>query len=261
MDAIQEVECDCNTSVKSERLLREVHKKVDYVPRTVFMKRLKEEAHKNCAKVCCGGAFTRQRKDYEELAKLKEENQKKRTCVFDNEEVRLRGGDDACDCTKCEDEKTLVENTKKVLAIKDFRNENYFETHSTTDLNTHQEIGDHKCIHRFVLDDRMVPIPENRDPYGQSRCIICSKPMAEEDLSKKTVDSRLKAKNSKGMVTEKEFKGLVSLEPKRLYVPMKDEKVEVKVPLGLDVEDGFGRFRKLPRPRSSVALRYQKRVV
>lgn len=266
---VRDYECDGHSSVRNKKLLKEVHKKVDYVPRTVFMKRLKEEAHKNCTMVCCGGGFTRQRTKYEELARLREENQKQRTTVFDNEAVdaipssRLRGGDDVCDCTKCEDKKTLVENNKKVPTIKNFRNENYFETHSSSDLIARQEVGDHNCIHRFALDDRMIPVPENRDAFGQSRCIICNKPMEEEDCSKKTVDSRLKQKNSKRTVTEKEFKGLVSLEPKKLYVPMKDEEVEVKVPLDLKVDDGFGRFKifMISRPLSSVALRHQKGVV
>lgn len=255
---------DDNRSVRSEKLLKEVHSKVNYAPTTVFLKRLKAEAQKNCNCACCSG-FTDQRDEYEQLLKQREENRKQ---IEETKAAlsRLRGGDDICkndcDCVNCENQRVLIENTKKVSTIKDFRDQNYLETHSFTDL-TRQEVGDHKCVHRFNLDERMVPIPENCDQYGLSRCVICNKPMTEEDLSKKTVDTRLKPKNSKATVTEKEFKGLVSLEPKRLYVPMKDEKVEVKVPFYWDEEEEFAKIKKAmkPFPVSSLALRYQKGVV
>lgn len=232
------------------------------------MRRLKEEAHKNCGKPCCGGGFTKQRKDYEELVQ-EENHQRQRASLFEDKvSPRLRGGDDDvcqnnCDCAKCKDQRILVENAEKVSAIENFRNENYFETHSTADLVSRKDVGDHKCIHRFSLDDRLIPIPENPDVFGASRCVICDKPMLEEDLSKKTVDSRLKVKKSKGTITENPYKGLVSLEPRKLYVPMKDEEVEVKVPLGFEVEDVYSKFKKFkkPRPVSSMALRYQKGVL
>lgn len=255
------------TSARSQRLLKEVQRKVDYLPRTIFLRRLKEEAHKNCPVVNCGGVqqshFTSQRKEYEELVKERQECQKQ---SFRNS-PRLRGGDDscsnACDCSKCLQHKTLVENGKKVSTIKKFRESNYFETHSATDLLANQEI-EHRCVHKFSLDDRMVPVPENRDAYGVSRCEICNQPMVQEDLSKKTLDSRLLVKNSKGTLTDKVIKGLQTLEPKRLYVPMKNEKVEVKLPLGLELEDlDMGKLQKSfrPIPVSSMALRYQKRMI
>lgn len=245
-------EDDGEVSAKSEELLKEVHKKLDYIPRTIFLRRLKEEAHKNCC------SFTQQREDYEDLVEEREEQS-----IVNEEDnatsVRLRGGND-CDCAKCSADKTLRENAKKVSSIKDFRKSNYFETHSAADLLAHHEVGDHKCVHKFTLDERMVPIPENRDAYGLSRCVICNKPMVEEDLSKK----KSVAKSAKATITDKEYKGLVSLEPKRLYVPVKDELVEVRLPLDLDVdEDKVGvQFKKLcrPVPVSSVALRFQKGV-
>lgn len=108
-----------------------------------------------------------------------------------------------------------------------------------------------------------MPVPENSDPYGLSRCAICNKPMLEEDLSKKSVDSRLRSRVSKGTGARGEARvGLRSLEPRKLYVPVKDEKVEVKLPLGLGLEDETSLFKTLkkPLPVSSMALRFQKGV-
>lgn len=161
-------------AAKSQELLDQVHWKVDYVPRTLFLKRLQEEAHKNCPRVGCGGVngggFTSRREEYEELAEQKlgsasdalnsVANVANRVqCSDGGSDVSARGRlqgdickktDGDCDCPKCRDQKTLADNVKKVPSIKDFRAKNFFETHSTSDLIP-QKIENHKCVHRLVM--------------------------------------------------------------------------------------------------------------
>lgn len=62
--------------------------------------------------------------------------------------------------------------------ISEIRENNYFDTHSVEDLL--KKYPQHKCIHRFELDDRLLPKPVNVDCYGQSRCDLCSKPFKSQ---------------------------------------------------------------------------------
>lgn len=54
-----------------------------------------------------------------------------------------------------------------------FRKTHYFDTHST--YKEGGNIPEHKCLHEYELDDRLIPKPVHTDVFGRSTCSICEK--------------------------------------------------------------------------------------
>ncbi|XP_060534273.1 uncharacterized protein LOC132706768 isoform X1 [Cylas formicarius] len=59
-----------------------------------------------------------------------------------------------------------------IEAIQEFRREHYFETH---DIGQLWDVGQHTCMHEFVVGHGTHLDPVNRDWLGNSRCALCHK--------------------------------------------------------------------------------------
>ncbi|KAF5285221.1 hypothetical protein FQR65_LT13336 [Abscondita terminalis] len=119
---------------------------------------------------------------------------------------------------------------KNLKDLNTFRKENYFDCHSTQNLN--DKLDDHVCLHKFVLNERLMPQPLNPDPFGTSRCTYCNRPMDFIESSKPPKEK------SKGVT-------------------------EIQIPTNLHkfakLLDSSGKL-KVVHPYNSIALRHQKGV-
>ncbi|XP_018561533.1 uncharacterized protein LOC108903733 [Anoplophora glabripennis] len=148
-----------------------------------------------------------------------------------------------------EDEVSTVED------VATFRNEHYFETHSTGDLG--KKVPKHTCVHQFRLDDRLLPEPLNVDPYGRSRCSICSKPMEGDtmQLSKPYFSDKPSTSSLRNLAKCSEL-GLV---PRSISLGGNTSKIELRVDTSNKDKLGMivGKLRK-PQYFNTFALRQQR---
>lgn len=136
-----------------------------------------------------------------------------------------------------------------------FRNEHYFETHSTENLG--KVVPRHTCVHQYRLDDRLLPEPLNVDPFGRSTCSICSKPMEGDtmQLSKSYFSDKPSSVVLRNLAKCSEL-GLV---PRSISIGGDKSKIELRVSsreknkLGMFV----GRIRR-PEYFNTFALRQQR---
>ncbi|RZC37140.1 uncharacterized protein BDFB_011314, partial [Asbolus verrucosus] len=136
--------------------------------------------------------------------------------------------------------------------LSEFRKDHYFDTHSTEDLM--KTIPEHRCVHRFGLDNRFLPQPLNADVYGESRCIICDKPMENPPVNK--TDERFK-KHKVGTFPKFYKYGLA---PKKIYV-CNDDNVKIEMMLKRAQKENWEcPVEKQPNYFNTYALRYQKGV-
>lgn len=146
---------------------------------------------------------------------------------------------------------------EKLENIKNFRNLQYFDTHSTEDLL--KPIPPHTCVHKFELDDRFLPHPLNADPYDVSRCIICGKPM--EKLTVSRVDERNKRNNLTRSASRK-YQKKRNLVPKKIYIGSGNVKIDVLVDDDQkDIWKTCQKTRKKTNYFNTFALRYQRGVI
>lgn len=136
-----------------------------------------------------------------------------------------------------------------------FRNEHYFETHSIENLG--KDVSRHTCIHQFRLDDRLLPEPLNVDPYGRSRCSICSKPMEGDtmQLSKSYFSDKPSSVTLRNLAKCSEL-GLV---PRSVSIGGDRSKIELRVDPSERSKLGMlvGKIRK-PQYFNTFALRQQR---
>lgn len=180
-----------------------------------------------------------------------------------------------CSCCKCQARFSTMttNNARNFSDIRDFRQRNYFDTHSLIELSASKDQEDkqpHVCVHEFVLNNRLMPEPVNSDSYGISRCTICNKAMQKPDLAGKKSDSRVKLKVTK----QGNVKATVGNDndscflPRQLNIGSGNEKIHLKVPFDLikkteddtDLVKHFRQRLKRPVPRNTLALRFQKGV-
>lgn len=208
-------------------------------------------------------------KDMDKMSAIKEEVDEKSKTSLTTEDTQH------CDCCKCKSRFVTMSNSKNIQEIKEFREEKFFETHSSTNLTGENErsktlhsLGqkDHECVHKFILNDRKLPEPLNCDPYGISRCVICGKPMEKPNLKEKKPDTRIRTKeqkNKKGNVTSpcKD----ITLVPRTVTIGSRKERIELQVPMDIIVneqaKDKTVAKKYRPVLANSFALRYQKGVV
>lgn len=156
---------------------------------------------------------------------------------------------------------------KKLIDINKFRNDNFFDCHSTNKIQS--DIPPHKCIHKFTLTENMQQQPVNCDAFGISRCIICNQPMKNQcDVHSKStscynqggVDNKSKAKNISKYYNEGLF-------PKKINIGCGCENIQLKIPKEYLSELGDLSPVKLPSktkknaPVNSFALRFQRGVI
>ncbi|GJQ81231.1 hypothetical protein Trydic_g20450 [Trypoxylus dichotomus] len=136
-----------------------------------------------------------------------------------------------------------------------FRKDNYFDCHAVGNGGS-AAVPEHKCIHKFVLNDRLLPQPLNTDSFGISRCDVCGKPMEQFKSEKPRVEPKRKHVNKVKQVYE------YNLTPPRLNIGSGKETVQIKIPEKIRKECMLERSPnfKLSRnvPGNSYALRYQK---
>lgn len=145
---------------------------IDYDPESEFLKRLKNGMKKafDCKCSECmlqklekSFKYTNRRAMVEEACRnepdiYRPERSGYRDSTNNTDITCMCGG--PCDC--------------KIQSTSEIRDNNYFETHSIADLQ--QTVLPHKCVHKFTLDERLLPKPVHTDCWGQSRCGICYKP-------------------------------------------------------------------------------------
>lgn len=136
-----------------------------------------------------------------------------------------------------------------------FRKDNYFDCHSS-EHTAPASSQEHKCIHKFVINDRFLPQPLNTDSFGISRCDVCNKPMELYKSEKPRVETKQKSVNKLKQVYE------YNLTPPRINIGRGNETVQIKVPekLGNECLMGQSPNFKITRkvPGNSYALRYQR---
>lgn len=136
-----------------------------------------------------------------------------------------------------------------------FRRDNYFDCHSTVDV-TSKAPDEHKCVHKFVINDRFLPQPLKSDSFGVSCCEVCNKPM---EMYKSQKPRPVPKKKSINTVKEIYKYNLV---PPRVNIGSGQETVQIKVPGRLSKQCLYERAPnfKICRnvPGNSYALRYQK---
>lgn len=85
--------------------------------------------------------------------------------------------------TSVEDQLSMAVDSDKqesLRQLKEFREKNYFECHSSATRVTSKadvtSLRDHKCEYRFYLNERLFPVPLNADHNNTVRCTICHLP-------------------------------------------------------------------------------------
>lgn len=81
----------------------------------------------------------------------------------------------------------------RIHEISDFRKHNSSECISVTNQHSQTRLRrnyispteDHICSHRYILNDRNLPVPESSNAQGQSVCFKCKRPYTEDPLSVK----------------------------------------------------------------------------
>lgn len=78
---------------------------------------------------------------------------------------------------------TDSDKQESLRQLKEFRDRNYFECHSSaTRISSKADatsLKDHKCKYRFYLNDRLFPVPLNSDHNNTIRCVDCLLPYEE----------------------------------------------------------------------------------
>lgn len=73
-----------------------------------------------------------------------------------------------CTCHTCH----ALANAVNFKEMQEFREANFFETHSATNFTG---CDNHQCIYCFTLDEKKEPFLVNGDENGRFRCVICCK--------------------------------------------------------------------------------------
>lgn len=178
--------------------------------------------------------------------------------LIENEQVGQTCDDETCNKIAILD--TGLNTDRDLRRLNTFRKENYFDCHSSGNSGN-AGICDHKCLHRFILDERLIPRPLNTDPYGTSRCVICNKSTKSEILN--LVDNKIKQNpRLDALKRRKSHRGRVI--PNQINICNKNDGIEITVPVCCDKYNNiFNNHIKIKNPPTinSLALRYQKGMI
>ncbi|XP_004929116.1 uncharacterized protein LOC101746858 [Bombyx mori] len=164
------------------------------------------------------------------------------------------------------DDKIFLDTDKPEIIeeLKEFRNNNYFECHSSKsrikNRGSATSLKDHECVYRFYLNERLYPEPLNADYKNTIRCVQCHLPMESRSDSKEKINGTLQAKVSLGG----ELNDVMLLLPAKEPLIIKERRREEKKPtepiyFGV-IKFGFGRNSNMKSAyeSNSLALKYQK---
>ncbi|KAG6457844.1 hypothetical protein O3G_MSEX010516 [Manduca sexta] len=157
-----------------------------------------------------------------------------------------------------------VDDEDVIKSLKEFRNKNYFECHSARsrikNVGSATALGDHQCVYRFYLNDRLFPVPLNTDYNNQIRCVECHLPMEMKPQDSNKINGTIQAKVKLG----DELKDTMLLLPAKEPLIIKEKRTEDRsnleevyfgvIKLDINGNSMFGSTQ----PNNSFALKYQK---
>lgn len=157
-----------------------------------------------------------------------------------------------------------LDKQNNIKEINEFRRKNYFECHSAksrikTKAST-TSLGEHKCLYRFYLNERLFPVPLNTDHQKNIRCIECKLPFDGKRLSQ-SLNGTIQAK----VKLNEKVQDMLLMLPVKEPLIIKERRNEL-LNANSDVlyfgliklnKDGDSMFNST-QPSNSFALRYQK---
>ncbi|XP_045539231.1 uncharacterized protein LOC123722195 [Papilio machaon] len=157
-----------------------------------------------------------------------------------------------------------LEKQDNIKKINEFRRRNYFECHSAksrikTKAST-TSLGEHKCLYRFYLNERLFPVPLNTDYQNNIRCIECKLPLDETRVSQScngTIQAKVKLNNKvQDMILMLPVKEPLIIKERRNEINNVNPDILYFGLIKLNT-DGNSLFNST-QPSNSFALRYQK---
>ncbi|XP_061722710.1 uncharacterized protein LOC133529105 [Cydia pomonella] len=154
------------------------------------------------------------------------------------------------------------EDEVSLKKLKEFREKNYFECHSSKNRIASKgsviSLQDHKCRYRLYLNDRLFPVAIDNDHNDNIRCVDCHLPLElaqEEDKVNGTIQAKVKL----GSETQDMVLLLPIKEPLIIKQKRKEKNDDDVVYFGLIKMDQNGNSMFNPTlPSDSLALRYQR---
>ncbi|KAI5638762.1 hypothetical protein NE865_08646 [Phthorimaea operculella] len=150
--------------------------------------------------------------------------------------------------------------------IKEFRDDNYFETHSAESRikskGSVTSLIDHECVYRFYLNDRLFPVPLESDHKDTIRCTECHLPFDPKKATARDINGTIQAKVKVGK--EKKARDMILMLPVKEPLIIKQKRKEPKVEdevvyFGVIKLDSYGNSMfNQTLPTDSFALKYQK---
>ncbi|KAJ2937934.1 hypothetical protein O0L34_g14207 [Tuta absoluta] len=155
------------------------------------------------------------------------------------------------------------DNLKK---LKEFRDDNYFETHSAESRikskGSVTSLSDHECVYRFYLNERLFPVPLNSDHKETIRCTECHLPFNPNKATAKDINGTIQAKVKVGK--GKKARDMILMLPVKEPLIIKRKRKEPKeenevIYFGVIKLDTYGNsIFNQTLPTDSLALKYQK---
>lgn len=156
--------------------------------------------------------------------------------------------------------------------IKEFRERNFFECHSTTSRLKLSKSNDstrseHDCKYNFYLNERLFPIPIKSDYRNTIRCTDCNLPVdfSKSSNSEEHLNGTIQAKVS---LTSNDTKEVLLMLPVKENLIIKErrrentKRDEEVLYFGIIKLDSYGHSAFCNNlPRDSLALRYEKGYV
>lgn len=171
-------------SIRNLDMLKKAKPLLEYCPETEFLQKMRKEVEEyytcNCS-TCRIKSFIDQLKYTKKRTDLEKAYKQIDSSIFDygDSDLVLSGRQKHNTDDKMVE---ILKDPQKIKNLRDFRDTNYFETHSAKDVVAPCERATHKCLHKFTVDERLLPKPVNADAYGNSRCTYCSKIRQENKI-------------------------------------------------------------------------------
>ncbi|CAG5047342.1 unnamed protein product [Parnassius apollo] len=164
-----------------------------------------------------------------------------------------------------------VNRWDNIKEIKEFRQRNYFECHSAKSRIKVKDdtsiLGEHKCLYRFYLNDRLFPVPLSTDYHNNIRCIECKLPLEEatkinKPNSQNSINGTVQAK----IKLNDKVQDMILMLPVKEPLIIKEKRKEMQNIVDPEVlyfgiiklnSTGDSVFRSTC-PTNSLALKYQK---
>lgn len=279
-DNLKTAYLDANQNVCNHEFLHKVKKVIDYEPKSNFLKNLQQEVRSKCTCLNDGIEGEPFKLQYNEN-RANYENNRPPTCyekdfskgldkfngIGEEEQValpRTYSGDHSSTCKgKSIFDKSIGDRGKSdsLKNLENFRENNFFDCFSTATVK--QDVPEHKCLHKFTVNDRLYPLPLNSDAYGVSRCSICNMNITDDkNIAKisQNVEIQTSSKNDFYNISKRYQNNLM---PKYINIAKKNEKIQVQIP-DERIANELCALNIRPytcQPLNSYALRHQKGIM